>query len=150
MSRSEEHHHCGSCCAFPHSIFADLPPHLLDELVALKRHGSFTQGEVLLAAGQPFTGIICLQSGSVSLSEGKCDTEEALYIGSAGEAFGLRDLNVSETNTREITGREPGHYCFIPKEVLTRLSMLEPTLMGAIIRQLCHRVSHIERSAYGI
>lgn len=139
--------HCLACPVFRKSIFRDLHVDHLDRLSEGKRSHPFAAGQVVLDAGGPHRGIVCLQSGRLAVSMGRAGRGTIINVGAPGEAFGLRDWNVSATNTREVVGAEAGHYCFIPKEELDRLSAEDPRLMACVFGHLCERIASVEKSA---
>lgn len=138
--------HCLACPVFRKSIFRDLRADHLDGLSEVKEFHPFTVGQVVLKAGGPYQGVVCLQSGRLAVSMGGEGRGTIINVGAPGEVFGLRDWNVSATNTREVVGTEAGYYCFIPKEELDRLSAEDPSLMACVFDHLCRRIASVEKS----
>ncbi|NLK20528.1 MAG: Crp/Fnr family transcriptional regulator [Epulopiscium sp.] len=140
---------CDNCqhklCARNVPIFSSLDAEEIQNVVSLIVHKQYSKGELIIFEGSNLESLIIINEGRVKAFrhtyEGK---EQILYIFSAGDFFGEKNLIINQEATYSVEALEETNICMIRKDDFRRLLKEYPMLSFKIMEELVIRLAHME------
>lgn len=146
--------HLNSCercrhqlCARRVPIFSSLDAEELNRVVGLIARKQYAKGELIILEGASLESLIIINSGQVKAfkdtREGK---EQILYIFSAGDFFGEKNLLRNQRATYHVEALENTNVCMIHKDTFRQLLRQYPDIGLKIMEELCRRLDRLENT----
>ncbi|MBI5790955.1 MAG: type IV pili methyl-accepting chemotaxis transducer N-terminal domain-containing protein [Rhodocyclales bacterium] len=122
------------------SLFADLAPRHLDELVQGTCNVIYQKGQAVFRAGDVVSHLHVLVSGQVKLSLScRRGNERVLELLNPGQAFGQAELFVPRPYLVSATAVKPSHVLAIRRDTLFRVMADDPRISRRVIEILAQR-----------
>lgn len=146
---NKHEHACERCqhqlCAKRVPIFSTLDQEQLTKVVNLIIRKQYLKGELISLEGSRLESLIIINSGQVKVfkdtHEGR---EQILYIFSAGDFFGEKNLLRNQEATYNVEALEETHVCLIMKNKFQQLIREYPDIGFKIMEELCRRLDRLE------
>lgn len=132
---------CEDCQARLDSVFCQLNEEQLSR-ISIEKHCSYYQrGQTVFAEGSTPSGLFCINSGKVKISQtGGDGKEQILRLAKNGDILGYRSLISGETYSATATAIEDSKICLIPKidffELLQNNSSITTSIMKLLASDL--------------
>jgi CRP-like cAMP-binding protein len=144
-------HSCERCqhhlCAKRVPIFSTLDHDELRRVSDLIVRKQYLKGELIILEGSSLEGLIIINVGQVKAykytREGK---EQILYIFSAGDFFGEKNLLRNKETTYNVEALEETSVCMIRKNDFKQLLGEYPGIALKITEELCNRLDSLENT----
>ncbi len=138
--------HCrNEPCAHRVQIFSTLDEVELSRIVQLIIRRKYGKGELIILEGSNLESLIIINRGQVKAFrdtlEGK---EQILYIFSAGDFFGEKNLLRNKRATYHVEALEETHLCMIHQNDFKQLLREFPDIGFKIMEELCDRLDRLE------
>lgn len=118
-------------------LFANLPQHALDALVAASRVRQYPQGQILCNEGDPGDDLIVLEAGQLRVSRYMADGNEAvLAVYDAPAAIGELALLDGAPRDATVTAQRKVTVRLIPRSVFLELVEREPEAVRGLLATL--------------
>lgn len=146
---------CKNClkklCTHSIPIFASLEYAQLEKIANLTVHRTYEKGGSITAEGEGFDFVAILHGGSAKAHKTTPDgREQILYVFSAGDFFGERNLISGKKADYGITALEPVELCMLYKDDFKKIMVQNPDISIRIIEELGERLSHLENAVQNI
>lgn len=126
------------------SLFADLSPRDLGELVAGSRPRSILPGEVLFEEGMPADGLYLVLSGAVEVYRTVGGDEIGLETLGPGAFLGEMALVERSPRSASVRGIEGSQLLLVEPEAFERLLERSPAAALTVLRTMVHRLRGME------
>jgi CRP/FNR family transcriptional regulator, polysaccharide utilization system transcription regulator len=141
MQMEPNSEHCDNCGARERSVFCDLDRQELAELSEARRCRTYRRGQIIYSAGDYVSGLFCVSSGVVKVSQyGQDGREQILRLARPGDVLGYRALLGGEPHTNTATSIEEAGVCFITRATFLGLAerslRLSTRLLALLSREL--------------
>jgi CRP/FNR family transcriptional regulator, anaerobic regulatory protein len=148
---SKHVHTCELCqhqlCARRVMIFSTLDAEELGRIVSLIVRKQYAKGELIILEGSNLESLIIVNRGQVKVfrdtHEGK---EQILYIFSAGDFFGEKNLLWNQEAAYNVEALEETNVCMIKKNDFQQLLREYPDIGLKIMEELCSRLDRLENT----
>jgi len=128
-------------------IFSTLGEEELGKVSDLIVRKHYSKGELILIEGATFDSLIILNAGKAKAFRDTADgREQILYIFSAGDFFGEKNLLGKQTATYNVEALEETHVCMIRKSDFRNLLRTHPDIGLKVMEELSGRMDRLESS----
>jgi CRP-like cAMP-binding protein len=151
MEKEASERTCRQCPVLCSSIFSSLPEAGLRLLEESKTIGHYQRGQYLFYEGNSSVGIHCVQTGVVKLEKSGADGNVLLMgVVGKGGALGYHTLFTNEAHEASAIACENATVCFIPKDVIVKLTMAYPSVVIDLFVRLAKDLKTAERRYYDL
>jgi len=141
----ERCHH--KLCTKKVPIFSTLGDEEIGGVSDLIVRRQYLKGELILIEGDKFDSLIILNTGKAKAFRDTADgKEQILYIFSAGDFFGEKNLLGSQTASYNVEALEETHVCMIRKSDFRQLLRANPDIGLKVMEELSGRMDRLESS----
>ena len=128
-------------------IFSTLGDEELGRVVDLVIRKQYSKGELILVEGVSFDSLIILNTGKAKAFRNTVEgREQILYIFSAGDFFGEKNLLGNQTATYNVGALDETHVCMVRKNDFRQLLREHPDIGLKIMEELSGRMDRLESS----
>lgn len=127
---------------FKDSVFAGLPPAVLEQVTEAALIWRFIPGDVFFRQGDSPLGLFCIKDGQVKLYRQFSEKSHILAILSAGDTFGADSLSTQAPCTAFAEAISPGMALYIPCDRLERLMREYPDVSLLMLRIVSEQLKH--------
>lgn len=125
--------------------FAELTPEEREFLLRESREQAFKKGDFLFKSGEPVTGIFCIKSGVIRVTQSRGGNEVTLRLAAEGDWVGHRSIFTSETYRGSARAKESVRASFVPTDVLYRFFGSNRKFAHRLIRLIAQDLEATER-----
>lgn len=142
---------CNSChnrlCAESVPIFSSLDSKQLSKVINLIIHKEYNKGETLVFEGQSMNSLVIINTGQVKAYRATLEgREQILYIFSAGDFFGERNLLRDQDSPYSVEALEETHICLINKQDFQMMVGHFPDIALKVMAKLCEKLDRLENT----
>jgi CRP/FNR family transcriptional regulator len=126
-------------------IFSALDAEEVGRILNLIVRKRYSKGELVYLEGSRLESLIIINSGLIKAFKDTHDgKEQILYIFSAGDFFGEKNLLTKQEATYNVEVLEETHVCMINRADFQKLLREFPDISSKIIGELCTRLERLE------